>query len=159
MPPPASVAKQRYTAVSFSPDSGILFPRLNARRLAEGMAALMAGHALTTNYDGDEIMTTNNSKAPFFPRIILARAKFPLGQVVMTANAANQLKPLDVAEALSRHSAGDWGDICEQDQRENELSLREGFRLLSVYRSGNSTFWIITEADRSVTTVLLPEDY
>ena len=87
-------------------------------------------------------------------------SKFPLGQTVITSNAQGQLEPDDVLTALRRHAAGDWGDVDEHDRKENELSLREGFRLLSVYSDRNSTkFWIITEADRSATTVLLPEDY
>jgi hypothetical protein len=66
----------------------------------------------------------------------------------------------DVRDALSRHLSGDWGDVCNEDRQENELSLREGFRLLSVYHaSDGKKFWVITEADRSSTTVLLPEDY
>jgi hypothetical protein len=85
---------------------------------------------------------------------------FKLGQTVITANAKAKLDPVDVIVGLARHSRGDWGDVCKQDAAENELSLREGFRLLSAYKDRNSTkFWIITEADRSVTTVLLPEDY
>ena len=86
-------------------------------------------------------------------------AKFSLGQIVMTTNAAGQLQLNDIYKSLSRHAAGDWGEVCEADRQENELSLKEGYRLLSVYRSGDTKFWIITEADRSVTTVLLPEDY
>ena len=62
-------------------------------------------------------------------------------------------------QTLKRHARGDWGDLCPEDRKENELSLKEGFRLLSVYGTGERRFWIITEADRSVTTVLLPEDY
>jgi hypothetical protein len=86
--------------------------------------------------------------------------KFPLGQLVATPNALSHLTQEDIATALSRHITGDWGQVCEEDREENELSLRQGFRLLSVYRGANGTkFWIITEADRSVTTVLLPEDY
>ena len=61
---------------------------------------------------------------------------------------------------LVRHIAGDWGDVDEHDRRENELSLIHGFRLLSAYTLYSGTkIWIITEADRSVTTVLLPEEY
>jgi hypothetical protein len=86
-------------------------------------------------------------------------SKFPLGEIVMTANAADQLDPTAIQEALTRHAAGDWGDVCPADAAENELSLKEGFRLLSVYGTGETKFWIITEADRSVTTVLMPEDY
>ena len=91
--------------------------------------------------------------------IELTAAKFPLGQVVMTSNAADQLAAEDIQNALTRHAAGDWGEVCEEDRHENELSLKEGYRLLSVYRSGDTKFWIITERDRSVTTVLMPEDY
>jgi hypothetical protein len=88
-----------------------------------------------------------------------ARPKFPLGQVVITANAAQHLDILAVREALYRHASGDWGNVCPDDACENELSLKEGFRLLSAYGTGDGKFWIITEADRSVTTVLLPDDY
>jgi hypothetical protein len=86
-------------------------------------------------------------------------AKFELGQVVITPNALESLKHADVCQALARHQSGDWGEVCPEDRAENELSLREGFRLLSVYRSGPVKFWVITEADRSSTCVLLPEDY
>ncbi len=86
--------------------------------------------------------------------------KFPLGQTVITPNALRRLQPDEVLGALMRHAAGDWGDVCPEDRQENELSLREGFRLFSVYHSASDEkFWIITEADRSATTVLLPEDY
>lgn len=61
---------------------------------------------------------------------------------------------------LRRHLGGDWGDVSEGDREENEHSLAQGFRLLSAYTLHNGTrFWIITEADRSVTTFLLPEEY
>ena len=60
---------------------------------------------------------------------------------------------------LARHAAGDWGDLCAFDRRQNEIALREGHRLLSSYLVGEGKIWIITEADRFVTTILLPEDY
>jgi len=83
-----------------------------------------------------------------------------LGQLVATQNAASCLSTSDVSEAIRRHATGDWGIVSDEDRAENELSLLEGFRLLSVYVSSTGvTFWIITEADRSSTTVLLPEDY
>ena len=86
--------------------------------------------------------------------------KFPLGQTVITSNALEQLTQDDVLGALKRHAAGDWGDVCPEDRQENELSLREGYRILSAYQSSAGVkFWIITEADRSATTVLMPEDY
>ena len=85
---------------------------------------------------------------------------FPLGQLVITANAANELHPADVRAAVLRHARGDWGEVCAEDAAENELALKDGFRLLSVFRDRyQKRFYIITEADRSSTTCLLPEDY
>lgn len=85
---------------------------------------------------------------------------FPMGRLVITANAAEELHSADVRDALSRHACGDWGEVCAEDAAENELALKEGFRLLSVYRDRyQKRFYIITESDRSVTTCLLPEDY
>ena len=85
---------------------------------------------------------------------------FPLGQLVATANAVAQLPNDEIIKALARHSRGDWGDVSKEDHRANEEALRDGTRLFSVYKtSGGQKFWIITEADRSLTTVLLPGDY
>ena len=87
-------------------------------------------------------------------------AKFPLGQLVMTQGASSALSVADITAAVRRHVQGDWGEVDQEDWRENDLSLEEGFRLLSAYTSeGGEQFWIITEADRSVTTVLLPSEY
>ncbi len=86
--------------------------------------------------------------------------KFLLGQIVITANAQSVIPPGDVRDALGRHVRGDWGELCEDDRQENEHSLQEGYRLFSAYNASDGTrFWIITEADRSATTILLPEDY
>ena len=86
--------------------------------------------------------------------------KFPLGQVVITANAKDTLHPEDHARALARHASGDWGELGEADRRANEIGLAQGLRLLSAYEDRNHCrFWIITEADRSATTILLPDDY
>jgi hypothetical protein len=94
----------------------------------------------------------------FLPPMIIA--KFRLGRLCATPNAKDNIPNPEILAALVRHVGGDWGDVDEHDRKENELSLREGFRLFSVYRSAQGTkFWVITEADRSVTTVLLPEDY
>jgi hypothetical protein len=89
------------------------------------------------------------------------RAPLPLGWVVATPGA---LKLLTEARAhpfdlLARHASGDWGELCAFDRRQNEIALREGYRVLSSYPVGRECAWIITEADRSVTTILLPEDY
>lgn len=86
--------------------------------------------------------------------------KFKLGQVVITRGALNELSQEDISNALTRHVGGDWGEICKEDKAENELAIKEGFRIFSVYKTTqNVKFWVITEADRSVTTLLLPEDY
>jgi hypothetical protein len=85
--------------------------------------------------------------------------RFLLGQLVVTRNAADRLTFTEIGRGLDRHAAGDWGDLGPEDIAENELALQEGFRLFSAYSQGQRRFWIITEADRSVTTVLLPDDY
>lgn len=87
---------------------------------------------------------------------------FSFGQIVATPGALALLQRADksLLEFLSRHFRGDWGDLCEDDKTENELSLKQGFRLMSSYPiTETEKLWIITEADRSVTTLLLPEDY
>ena len=87
-------------------------------------------------------------------------AKFRLGETVITANAQQTLHPADIPGALLRHSNGDWGELDPEDKQANDGAVDHGFRILSVYRDRNNIkFWIITESDRSVTTVLLPEDY
>ncbi len=88
------------------------------------------------------------------------RPKFPPGRVVITANAARELSQDDVSLALRRHLRGDWGELEVPDRESNERALLHGCRLLSAYSTSNGLrFWIITEPDRSATTVLLPEDY
>ena len=87
-------------------------------------------------------------------------SKFPLGQTVITRTALATLPAQDIAAALDRHRTGDWGEVGREDWRANERALKQGERLLSVYRTADGTkFYIITEWDRSLTTVLLPEDY
>ena len=84
---------------------------------------------------------------------------FPLGRIVMTKGVAERLGADDVLRGIFRHSSGDWGDVCEDDQLANEVALNNGDRLLSSYRAaGGTKFWIITEHDRSVTTILLPDE-
>jgi hypothetical protein len=65
----------------------------------------------------------------------------------------------DPTHYLTLHASGDWGDLDEDDRRENEETLKYGWRVLSSYPVGEKTIWLIREADRSVTTILLPEDY
>ena len=86
--------------------------------------------------------------------------KFPLGRVCIARHAHQALSPDDVLKGIVRHANCDWGDVCEEDRLANEQALIEGTRLFSVYHAATGTkFWIITEWDRSVTTVLLPEEY
>ncbi len=88
---------------------------------------------------------------------------FPAGQIVATPGALALLEQANKTplEFVSRHLRGDWGDdLCQDDKTENELSLKQGFRLLSSYKvTETEKLWIITEADRSVTTLLLPSEY
>jgi len=87
-------------------------------------------------------------------------AKFRLGKIVSTPNALDRLTQEDILVGIQRHQAGDWGDVSEHDRTKNELSLKQGLRLWSVYHAANGVkFWLITEADRSATSVLVPEDY
>ena len=88
------------------------------------------------------------------------KSKFELGQLFITPNARDTVYPEDVLLSIARHTRGDWGDVSEEDRQENEFSLEKHLRIFSVYHDRNGTkFWVITEADRSLTTVLLPEDY
>lgn len=84
---------------------------------------------------------------------------FPLGQVAITGNASLRLMTKEVVAALRRHASGDWGDLCPEDTLANDDALRQGGRLFSAYGQGEHRFWVITEADYSATTVLLPDDY
>jgi hypothetical protein len=88
-------------------------------------------------------------------------APLPLGRVVATPGALKLLKEAreHPFEYLARHATGDWGELCTFDRRQNQIALREGYRVLSSYPIGREGVWIITEADRSITTILLPEEY
>ena len=85
--------------------------------------------------------------------------RFSLGQLAITANASLRLSTEEVLTALRRHACGDWGDLCPEDTLANDTALLAGGRLFSAYGQGKDRFWVITEADYSVTTVLLPDDY
>ena len=87
---------------------------------------------------------------------------FALGQLVATPGAltALEMNGKGCTEYLERHIQGDWGDLCEEDARANAEALKLGLRLMSVYRmEDGEKLWVITEADRSATTLLLPEEY
>ena len=98
---------------------------------------------------------SNTNQRPNFSR-------FPLGETYITPGAEEALMMAGQTgiEFLRRHMSGDFGELVDEDAQENELSLQEGFRVLSVYRTAKGQkLWIITEADRSATTILLPSEY
>ena len=90
---------------------------------------------------------------------------FQIGQVVLTRNVNDMVAYetpfyMFVAESMERHCRCDWGDLCEDDKKTNNKALEKGYRLLSAYEHPElPKIWIITEADRSVTTVLFPDEY
>jgi len=94
-----------------------------------------------------------------------AATRFSFGQLVFTRGVNDRVADdvqfaKFVTESLGRHAKGDWGDLGQEDKQENDFSLKKGFRLLSAYeRNGLPKIWIITEADRSATTVLFPDEY
>ena len=98
---------------------------------------------------------TNTNRQPSITR-------FALGQTYVTPGAEEALMIAGQTgiEFLRHHMSQDWGELSDEDLRENELSLKEGFRVLSAYRTAKGQkLWIITEADRSSTTILLPSEY
>ena len=87
-------------------------------------------------------------------------ALFRIGRICSTPNAIQTLSQPDILTGLQRHQAGDWGDVENDDREANDQALKDGSRIFSVYHSTKQVkFWIITEADRRMTTVLLPQDY
>jgi hypothetical protein len=93
--------------------------------------------------------------------ILMDTILFPLGAVVMTPGARDfmQEQGLDASHLLTRHVTGDWGDLDEHDKEANDQALDDGSRIFSAYCIGEQELWIITEADRSVTTILRPDEY
>lgn len=120
--------------------------------------------------------TTDDARSQTPVTLITNSARFALGQIVATPGALDLLEQrgFSAVALISRHVDGDWGDCCAEDTATNELALSEGMRVMSVYRLVDAerlaatyfdkravlpTIWIITEWDRSVTTLLLPKDY
>ena len=95
-------------------------------------------------------------------------ASFPMGRIVATSGALAACNPYHLNTCLFRHARGDWGNVCAEDKKQNDQALIDGERLLSAYPIdsskpskgyGENCLWIITEADRSITTFLLPDEY
>lgn len=87
---------------------------------------------------------------------------FLLGQVVATPGSLEvfqQSKDASIHQCLLNHQEGDWGELCSDDKQSNDDAVQNGGRILSAYLIGQQKIWIITEADRSVTTILLPSEY
>ena len=89
---------------------------------------------------------------------------FQLGRVVWTRGVNDRMAvdtpfSLFVWESLKRHAKGDWGNLCNEDKKENDISIDKHLRLLSSYQLNEIKIWIVTEADRSTTTVLFPSEY
>jgi len=98
--------------------------------------------------------------------VVLTNIKFQLGRTMMTAGVNDQVADDSkfakfVTESLARHATGDWGDMSQEDKAENDLALKAGdLRIFSAYeKPGLPKVWIITEADRSATTILFPDEY
>jgi hypothetical protein len=92
--------------------------------------------------------------------ILISQSKFALGQLSVTSNALTQIPMTDLSKGLCRHAIGDWGELDVEDKAANDEALSTGGRIVSAYRSASGLkFLIITEWDRSATTILLPEDY
>lgn len=95
--------------------------------------------------------------------VVVTGTAFELGTVVASSNLQQRLGDKAhrlLPKIIARHSAGDWGDVCDEDAKINEAALKNDCRIMSVYKIDDSlSVWAITEADRSATTLLLPEDY
>ena len=100
---------------------------------------------------------TNNTVTQY---CLVPNPQFQHGRVVCTPGVLVELELEEILLSLARHLTGDWGSLCKEDREYNYVAVENGGRIFSQYETATGrTFWIITEADRSVTTVLLPEEY
>lgn len=92
--------------------------------------------------------------------VTVTTSMFPLGQLVCTPGIMAMMEDgLYVMSLLKRHMQCDWGDLCKEDKETNDAAVGVGMRILSAYETSHGKVWIITEADRSATTILLPDEY
>jgi hypothetical protein len=109
--------------------------------------------------DGNDYVDYAKTSASVVPPVT-PDALFQMGRTVVTANANESLSDADIRNALALHQSGKWGNIGFNDYRENNNALKNGSRILSAYVSGGGEkFWVLTEADRSCTTILMPDEY
>jgi len=143
-----------------TPDALYRFHQLQAERLGE--AALPYDEFLSRVLRAYETDLSGLLPPAVSPKVkiqITVNTRFNLGRLSITENVANMMPADEIIQALERHAAGDWGLVDHPTWEQNDQAMRNGKRLFSVYQSSaGQRFWIITEADRMVTTVLLPED-
>jgi hypothetical protein len=143
----------------------MLHPAEGERRLPDYQHYLAAFELAWHRYQQEP--TPHNQEVLMAGELILYRelekpGRFDLGQLAMTPGAGEAMQTAGhiPPEFLLRHKQGDWGEVDEDDRQENELSVREGMRVLSAYSTRLSDkLWVITEWDRSATTLLLPSEY
>lgn len=127
------------------------------------MYNIRVGASLRLNPDKEKPISNsqdNNTPMGLIIAIIRSISRFPLGDVAITNGVPEAVDADEAMLGLARHAIGDWGDVSEEDRLENQHGLDHGLRLMSVYTtSTGATFWIITEWDRSVTTILMPDEY
>jgi len=143
----------------------VAYPKMLKDGAAEGGRVAWAEDEDREPANLDEASVPQKSEEAFIaPMAKVTGTKFKLGRTVMTAGVNAEIQDTPalggwVAQCLQRHAKGDWGDIDKEDEGENDKALQSGGRLFSVYKKGRVKIWIITEADRSSTTVLFPDEY
>lgn len=126
----------------------------------------VSGHVQSINEQGKKNMNGKNhikqENAMKVETYTCRAIEFELGAVVMSAGVRALIGNLPhqlLEPCLLRHKNGDWGNVCQEDKEANDDATRQGFRVMSEYRFSGERIWLITEADRSVTTFLLPSEY
>lgn len=150
-----SVAKQDY----LNQQTAEIAERYKSATVDERAAVLKQIDSLLPVLEGEQKVFWMKLRARL---VAIDEPKFCLGRIFMTPGAIESLDEAGELPTgfLDRHQKGDWGNVDANDAEENELSLKEGFRILSSYRTkADVKIWVITEADRSSTTILLPEEY
>ncbi len=131
-----------------------------ARRSLAPLASLTAELRQACSANAQAALARRFGHFYLFLSHAMARQTFSIGQIVATPGVLKILSQQQIATALQRHARGDWGDVGPDDGHENDRALKEEGRLLSAYHADDGTkFWIITEWDRSATTILLPDEY
>ena len=148
--------------VCYDPETLAHYPATGYVEDAEGWRYGTCERCHDRRQEEAQAMGDNGGTAKRGAVVSFRGARFPLGQVEGTPGAIEAMEEAgqDPAQLLGRHVAGDWGDVCEDDANENEFSVERDLRILSVYTLETGVkVWVITEADRSATTFLLPSEY